>query len=93
MLIEPSTTWLLVSTSPDGVMIMPVPAAAPVPLLVWMTVLMSTIAGSTLAAIACTSRVPFWFADGVAAEMGEVGVEGWVAFGTAPDCVGCDVFR
>src|SRR6266849_3408156 len=51
MLIEPSTTWLLVSTSPDDVMIMPVPAAAPFPLVGWMTVLMSTIAGSTLAAI------------------------------------------
>src|ERR1700674_2136742 len=54
MVVEPSTTWLLVSTSPSAVTIMPVPAAAPVP----RTVLISTMAGSTLAAIAFTSRLP-----------------------------------
>ena len=52
MLVAPSTTWLLVRTSPDEVRIMPVPAACPVPWAVLTTVLMSTMAGSTLLAIA-----------------------------------------
>src|SRR5882762_7094910 len=48
MLVEPLTTWLLVRISPVELMSMPVPAAAPLP----STVLMSTMAGLTLAAIA-----------------------------------------
>src|SRR2546429_8036829 len=48
MLVEPLTTWLLVRISPVELMSMPVPAAAPLP----RTVLMSTMAGLTLAAIA-----------------------------------------
>src|SRR5579864_284101 len=54
MLDEPSTTWLLVNTSPVEEMIWPVPAA-------WLeptTVLMSTRAGSTLPATAAASRLP-----------------------------------
>src|ERR1700694_683246 len=54
MVVEPSTTWLFVRTSPLAVTIMPVPAAVPVR----RTVLMSTRAGSTLAAIAFMSRLP-----------------------------------
>src|SRR6202521_1643914 len=60
MLVEPSTTWLLVRTSPLEVRIMPVPAAVPEP----VTVLMSTTAGSTLAAIACAFRLPVLGAAG-----------------------------
>src|ERR1051326_3143490 len=56
-LTEPSTTWLFVSTSPDDVMISPVPAALPVPLAVWMTVLTSTTAGETLRVMALMSRL------------------------------------
>ena len=89
MLIEPSTTWLLVSTSPDDVMIMPVPAAEPVPVVVWTTVLMSTIAGATLAVIVWTLMVPFWLADGVAAEMGAVELDGSVAFGSVAVWAAC----
>src|SRR5438270_7350332 len=48
MLVEPVTTWLLVRISPVGLMIMPVPAAWPLP----RVVSMSTIAGTTLAEIA-----------------------------------------
>src|ERR1700692_2882149 len=48
MLVERSTTWLFVRISPFDVRISPVPAAWPDP----TTVLMSTIAGSTLAALA-----------------------------------------
>src|SRR5216684_1206514 len=93
MLVEPSTTWLLVSTSPDEVMIMPVPAAAPEPLEVWMTVLMSTIAGSTLAAIACALSVPFWFGAGLTGAIGAVEVEGSLVFGSAAFWVACDERR
>src|SRR6266851_4455338 len=93
MLVEPSTTWLLVSTSPDEVMIIPVPAAAPLPLLVWMIVLTSTIAGSTLAAIACALSVPFWLGDGLTGEMGAVEVEGSLVFGSAAFWVACDERR
>src|ERR1700730_11452041 len=89
MLIEPSTTWLLVSTSPDGVTIIPVPAAAPFPLVVWTTVLMSTTAGSTLAAIACALMVPLLF-DGGTAEMGALDVGGSLAFGKVAVCVTVD---
>src|SRR5436305_1397663 len=71
MLVDPVTTWLLVRISPVGLMSMPEPAA-------WLdpsTVLMSTIAGLTLAAIAAASPldepVP-----GVAGVIGVVGVMG-----------------
>src|SRR6266567_681430 len=84
MLIEPSTTWLLVSTSPDEVMIMPVPAAEPVPVVVWMTVLMSTIAGATAAVIVCTLMVPFWLLDGGAAVMGAVALACKEVVGPSP---------
>src|SRR5690349_19009439 len=52
MLVAPATTWLFVSTMPSEVSTMPVPAAAAF----WApsTVLMSTSAGSTLAATAAT---------------------------------------
>src|SRR6266566_2563912 len=89
MLIEPSTTWLLVSTSPDEVMIMPVPAAEPVPVVVWMTVLMSTIAGATAAVIVCTLMVPFWLLDGGAAVMGAVALDGSVVFGSVAVWAAC----
>src|SRR5205823_956784 len=58
MLVAPAITWLFVRTSPEDVRIMPVPAAplAPPParsrLDAYRTVLMSTMAGSTLLAIA-----------------------------------------
>src|SRR3979490_726650 len=54
MVVEPSTTWLFLRTSPFEGRVMPVPDACPEP----TTVLMSTIAGSTLAAIALASRLP-----------------------------------
>ena len=57
MLTEPSTTWLLVSTSPDEVMMSPVPAAAAEPLAVWITVLMSTTAGETFRVMPLMSRL------------------------------------
>src|ERR1700730_10877647 len=60
MLVEPETTWLLVSTSPDEVRMMPVPAALPP----WMTVFMSTTTGSILAASAARLGLT---ADGAAA--------------------------
>src|SRR5260370_10372500 len=75
MLIDWSTTWLLVSPSPDDVMIIPVPEAAPVEVAVWTTVLMSTRAGSTFAAMACALIVPLWLVDGATAEMGAVAVD------------------
>src|SRR5712691_666893 len=81
MLIDWSTTWLLVRTSPDEVTIIPVPDAAPVEVAVWTTVLMSTRAGSTLAAIACALMVPLWLVDGVTAEIGAVELDGSVLCG------------
>src|SRR2546429_7812345 len=56
MLVEPATTWLFVSTSPDEESTIPVPAARPF----WYpsTVLMSTTAGSTFVAIALVSAGP-----------------------------------
>src|SRR5260370_27045644 len=89
MLVEPSTTWLLVSASPEEVMIIPVPAAAPEPLEVWMIVLMSTIAGSTLAAIACALSVPFGLLDGLTGEIGAVDVDGSLVLGSAAFWVAC----
>src|SRR5260370_37897350 len=93
MLVEPSTTWLLVRTAQDEVMIIPVPAAAPEPLEVWMTVLMSTIAGSTMAAMACALSVPFWLGDGLTGEIGAVEVGGSLALGTAALWFACDEGR
>src|ERR1700694_5754280 len=93
MLVDPSTTWLLVRTSPEEVMIIPVPAAAPEPVLVWMTVLMSTIAGSTLAAIACALSVPFWLGDGLTGEIGAVEVGGSLVFGNVALWVACEECR
>ena len=55
IVVEFSTTWLLVRTSPDELMIIPVPAAAPPDASV---VLMSTIAGSILAAMADALALP-----------------------------------
>src|SRR5260370_37732423 len=74
-------------------MIMPVPAAAPLPLLVWITVLMSTIAGSTLAAIACALSAPCWLGEGLTGEMGAVEVGGSLVFGSAAFWVACDERR
>ncbi len=50
--VAPSITWLLVSTSPSDVMIMPVPAASPWLLPVSMVVKMSTTAGFTFEVMA-----------------------------------------
>src|ERR1700694_1971902 len=77
MLVDPETTWLLVSTSPVEVRMMPVPAAAPDPLADWMTVFTSTTNGSPLAAIAVALGEP---ADGA-------GVCGTVAIGLCSDVV------
>src|ERR1700730_773000 len=85
-------TWLLVSTSPDEVMIIPVPAAEPVPFEVAMTVLMSTIAGSTLAAMAGALNVPFWLVEGEAGAIGASELEG-ATVGRVADWVVCDVCR
>src|SRR4029077_15416625 len=57
MLTDPSTTWLYVSKLPDEVMMSPVPAAAAEPLAVWMTVLMSTMAGETFRVMVLMSRL------------------------------------
>src|SRR5919108_1152913 len=54
MLVDPVTTWLFVRISPVGLISIPVPAAWPLP----STVLMSTIAGRTLAAMASVLVVP-----------------------------------
>src|SRR2546430_5891109 len=80
MLVEPLTTWLLVRISPVELTIMPVPAAALEP----MVVLMSTIAGSTLAATAAALLLPLPLP--VAGPAGRVGGAlggarpGWVGF-------------
>src|SRR5487761_507521 len=71
MLVERSTTWLFVRISPFEVRISPVPAAWPDP----TTVLMSTRAGSTLAAMAAALLLPF-----------EPGLAGWIG---EPGCGGC----
>src|SRR2546430_5613125 len=74
--MEPSTRWLFVSTSPVEVMISPVPAAWLVPLAVWTTVLMSTMAGMTFAAMA------EGFVEPVPA-LGETGVTVWIGASAA----------
>src|SRR5260370_41335857 len=76
MLIDWSTTWLFVNTARGDVMIIPVPEAAPVEVAVWTTVLMSTRAGSTFAAVAGALIVRLWLVDGVTAEMGAVELDG-----------------
>src|SRR5216684_1320616 len=57
------------------------------------TVLMSTIAGSTLAAIAAALIVPFRLADGVTAAMGAVDEEGSLVRGSVAVWAGWDVWR
>src|SRR5216683_285528 len=76
MLVDWTPPWMLVRTSPGDVMIITVPEAAPVEVAVWTTVLMSTRAGSTFAAMACALIVPLWLVDGVTAEMGAVELDG-----------------
>src|SRR5438552_18156423 len=71
MLVDWLTTWLLVRISPVELMSVPVPAARLDP----TVVLMSTIAGSTLAAIALAVPLPAdGVVPGVAAWMGVSGV-------------------
>src|SRR5690242_18498709 len=79
MLVEPVTTWLLVRISPVELMIIPVPAA----LLDPMTVLMSTMAGSTFAAIASAVVPPD---DGLV--LGVAGVIGDSAGGVVAEATG-----
>ena len=55
ILVEPSMTWLLVSTSPAALTTMPVPAAAS--LLYCSAVLMITRPGLTLVTVACSPPV------------------------------------
>src|ERR1700710_2228863 len=56
MLVAPSITWLLVSTSPDGLITIPVPAPRALESPSWVS--MSTTAGSTPAARAERSSAP-----------------------------------
>src|SRR5437588_2232609 len=77
MFVESAITWLLVSTSPLAEMIMPVPAARPCV----VVVVMFTMAGITLRAIAFASSGPaaverpdpFELPPGVNGETGMVG--------------------
>jgi hypothetical protein len=55
-LVEFSMTWLLVSTSPSGLITMPVPE--PARLLYWSVLLTITRPGSTLFMIACWLALP-----------------------------------
>src|ERR1700693_5552970 len=84
MLVDRATAWLLVSISPFEVMICPVPAAWPDP----TTVLMSTMAGSTLAAMASVLSLPPVFGAGWIGEPGCAGcsVMGWVLVCAVPLC-------
>ena len=66
MSVAPAITWLFVRTSPDAVSTMPVPAAMPFE----SVVVMSTIAGSTLAAMAATSLLLVMELDDEAASAG-----------------------
>src|SRR5579864_8416438 len=75
MLVAPATTWLLVSTVPEELMTMPVPAASPPanP----SRVVMSTTPGSTLAAMVPVSAAPLLpCEDGGAEPSGEP--VGWI---------------
>jgi hypothetical protein len=65
MLTAPETTWLLVTTRPPGLTIMPVPAAAvaPLPSRGSSTVFMSTTEGSTAFA---TAAVSIWAGAAIA---------------------------
>src|ERR1700693_4105270 len=84
MLVDRSTTWLLGRIAPFEVMICPVPAAWPDP----TTVLMSTMAGSTLAAMASVLSFPPVFGAGWIGEPGCAGcsVMGWGLVGAVPLC-------
>lgn len=80
MLIPPVMTWLLVSTSPDELSTIPVPA---IPAFWWpetvpSPVLTSTNPGSTVAANAerSTDRAPDDLAGSAAGEGAKIGV-GW----------------
>src|SRR5690242_7072581 len=77
MLVEPVTTWLLVRISPVGLMIMPVPAAWPLPSMVSML----TIAGTTFAAIASTVVAP---------PLVDVPGVTWVIGDSGTECSVCD---
>src|SRR5262249_60887129 len=72
MLVAPSITWLLVSTSPDGVRMIPVPAAAAF----WYPsrVLTSTTPTSRLVLAVPVEALPLPFdgADGAAVAGGDV---------------------
>src|SRR5713101_7579926 len=70
MLDEPVTTWLLVRISPVELMIMPVPAAWPLP----SVVLMSTIAGMTFAAAASSEPPLEELGEGVTCVIGDSGL-------------------
>ena len=86
MLMPPPITWLLVSTSPDALSTIPVPATLP---FWWLSrVLMSTKPGSTLAASAGRStdsfEEPDELAGGEAASEGAtIGVGWWAQFPSA----------
>src|SRR5690348_2926355 len=69
MLFDPVTTWLLVRISPVELMIIPVPAAWPLP----SVVLMSTMAGITFAAAASSDPLLDGLADGDACVIGDSG--------------------
>src|ERR1700693_2568502 len=81
MLITLSITWLLVRTSPDEVMTIPVPATLPL----WLAVvaLMSTVAASTLATAASEAEIPLPVGALLGAPPpllpdGRLAVDGWV---------------
>jgi hypothetical protein len=81
MLVPPLITWLLVSTRPDGLSTIPVPATPPFS---WLSrVLMSTKPGATLAASADRSTDPRGepdeLAGGAVASEGATIPVGWCA--------------
>src|SRR5438093_13609790 len=82
MLLDPLTTWWLVRISPVELMIMPVPAAWPLP----SVVLTLTMAGLTLAATASVVASVLFDEPG----LGVICVIGdWVA-GAVACAVGCE---
>src|SRR5580693_277434 len=89
-LVDPSTTWLLVSTRPFEDSTIPVPAAAPFSYLSWE--LISTTPGSTLFATDCSLSAAllalpaaFRFGDGICWEETEPGFcEFWFSATTVP---------
>ena len=88
--MDPSTTWLLVSTRPLEESTIPVPAAAPFTYLSWE--LISTTPGSTLFATDCSLRLvvlalpaAFRFGDGICCDDTELGFcEFWFSATTVP---------